>query len=122
MLHAAFLNRQQRQMHVAAGLPAEAPTGKIKNGELVRLKVDVNVAAIDKAGLRELGSEGGEITRHRALRINAEKGDHRQLGGLRPRRQRPRRRRAAEEGDEVGSPCHSRTACSHRAAGLRRTK
>ena len=64
---------------------------------------DRHVAALDEAGLAQALAERRNLLgggrRHLAVEIP----DHRHCRLLRPRRERPRRRPAAEEGDELAS-------------------
>src|SRR5262249_61802203 len=67
---------------------------------------DRYILALDIAGFSQALTEGGSHRRVRPGRRTVEKPDHRQLGLLRPRRERPRSRRAAEQRDEI-APLHS---------------
>ena len=59
--------------------------------------IDQHVAAFDIAGLGQAFAECGHEVRHLVRRRVPEKADHRHWALLRVRRQRPRRRRAAEQ-------------------------
>jgi len=91
---------------------------------------DADIAVLDVTGLTQALVECGHGTRPRGGRCAVEKTDHRHRRLLRARRERPRRRRAAEEADELAPPyaehgdslpCHdagftARSAC-HGPAG-----
>src|SRR5438094_379017 len=62
--------------------------------------------AFDITGVREALPERGDATAVLLCNTSAEEADDRQLPLLRPRRPRPRRRRGAEEGDELASLHH----------------
>src|SRR6516165_8907549 len=62
-----------------------------------------DVAAFDIADLAEPATETGGDVYIGGLGAAAEKADHRHPALLRPRRQRPSRRRAAEKRDEVAA-------------------
>src|SRR5262249_36296029 len=71
---------------------------------------DRDVAALDIARFRQGLAQGGETAAHQiAWRRAAEKSDHRHRRLLRARCERPRRRRAAEQRDEIAPP-HSITS------------
>src|SRR5262245_59587728 len=77
---------------------------------------DQNIVAFDIAGFIEAFSKCGQPMGLCASRRAAEKSNHRHCRLLRPRRERPRGRRAAEQRDEV-APLHSITS-SARASSL----
>jgi hypothetical protein len=71
---------------------------------------DRDVLALGKTGFVQALAECGDDMGERFSRSAAEKPDDRQLCRLlRPRRERPRSRRAAEKGDEVAA-LHSITS------------
>src|SRR5436190_17625060 len=82
---------------VASALP---PTHSVFDGDVFALDIAVIIQALAKCGQNNV--------RKRA-RLAVEEPNHRHRGLLRPRRYRPRRRRAAEERDEVAS-VHSITS------------
>jgi hypothetical protein len=62
---------------------------------------DCDVLTFDKAGFVEAFAERGQIERPGVERTGTEKADDRHRGLLRVRRERPNRRRAAQQRDEV---------------------
>ena len=80
--------------------------------------LDRHVLALDKAGLLQALAECAQAIRERVGRCGVEEPDHRHRRLLRARRERPRRRRAAEQRDELAA-FHSITssARSRNASG-----
>jgi hypothetical protein len=70
---------------------------------------DRHVPALDKTSFLETFAECGYEVGPIGKRSAVEKSNHRHRRLLRPRRERPRRRRAAEQRDELAPP-HSRTS------------
>src|SRR5262245_2780356 len=71
---------------------------------------DRDILALDIAGFGQALTEGGSHRRVRPGRRTVEKPDHRHRRLLRPRRERPSRRRAAEERYELAPVAHSITS------------
>src|SRR6516162_461894 len=72
--------------------------------------LDREIGALDKAALLEPAMESCQPLRKRTERLAVEESNHRHPRLLRPRRQRPSRRRTAEKGDEVTALHHSITS------------
>src|SRR5262249_14455319 len=70
---------------------------------------DCEIASLDKSGFAQSLTKGGDHARRLSRRSAAQKPDHRHRRLLRPRRERPARCRAAEEGDEFAA-VHSITS------------
>ena len=79
-------------------------------------KFDRDVLALDKTAFAERSGETPPQVPHGGWRTAAEETDHRHRRLLRARRERPRRRRAAEQRDEL-APLHSITS-SARASSV----
>src|SRR5262249_8460555 len=88
------ISRQLRQPIGPAFRPAE---------------LNPHVLAFDVAFFIQTSTVCAQIRRSRSRRLKAEKADHRRCRLLRPRRERPSRRRAAEQRDER-APSHSITS------------
>jgi hypothetical protein len=67
-------------------------------------KFDRNVPPVDIAAFRQAPMEGLDQVSRLGRRATAEKSDDRSRGLLRPRRERPHPRRAAEQRDEFATP------------------
>src|SRR4029077_10671650 len=70
---------------------------------------DRQALALDIAGLLQAPAKSAQTLGVPVRRLWVEEPDHRRRGLLRPRRERPRRRRAAHHGDEL-APFHSMTS------------
>jgi hypothetical protein len=68
---------------------------------------DADVAVLDIASFVQSLAERGNLVAQHSRRPAAEKPDHRHRRLLRARRERPRRRRATEQRDELAPPCMS---------------
>ena len=77
---------------------------------------DRHVLALDKARFLQALAKSAQTVRERVRRCGVEEPDHRHRRLLRARRERPRRRRAAEQRDEL-APLHSITS-SARASSV----
>src|SRR5262245_6197471 len=71
---------------------------------------DRQVLALDVAGIHQALAKSSQAARMPIRRVGVDEPDHRQPCLLRPRADRPRRRRAAEERDEVATFHHSITS------------
>src|SRR5215471_15329518 len=78
--------------------------------------LNCHVLAFDWAGFVEAFAEGGDIARVGIGRPVSDKPDHRHRGLLRACRKRPRRRRAADERDELAA-FHSITSSASPSSG-----
>src|SRR5262245_55268306 len=83
---------------------------------------DRDVLTLDVTGFVQATAERAHYGSERLSRLSIQKSDHRHRRLLRPRRDRPRRRRAAEQRDELAPSDHSITSSARasKVAGISR--